>query len=210
MPSFLPILIPGRTEPVNVPCSLPDSWTFDVFLPDRGIRKVAVFWKSSDPLQIDYCETALANPETDIAHFLCDPYLVDQDEDQRMQDAAGDVLEAVLIRMDLSPTSRKPGVVRDAHLPLQQIARAFLAECRAFEAVLSAHTALPRAAGCIATIGDPSQGAAHSVGLLQRYVQWCVDEACKAQDAKALKESTEHLSSALHPEDRALPPWCES
>lgn len=187
MPYFLPVLIPGRTEPVQVPCSLPDSWTFDVFLPDRGVRKVSVFWKSSDPFKMGACEVVLALPDPDTAnHVDGDPYWVAEDEEQRMQDASGGVLEDLLCGLGRKAlASRCCQNLSVAH-PLVAIARAFLAECAAFDAAVNAAMAMPRACGQVLALNDPgTEDHSPSKTLLAAYIQWCVDEACKAQDEKA-------------------------
>lgn len=192
--SHLPILIPGRTEPVQVPCSLPDSWTFDVFLPDRGVRKVSVFWKSSDPLKMDACEVALSLPDPDTAnHIDGDPYWVAEDEHQRMQDAAGDVLSYVMHRLGLLSTEKR-SPVRIPPEAISAIARSFLAECEAFETQVAACHAMPRKAGLLIAISDPRQDTRckPSAMLLDAYVEWCVDEACKAQDAKAQRQARDY------------------
>jgi hypothetical protein len=54
---------------------------------------------------------------------------------------------------------------------------------------------MPRAAGQVLALWSPREGVnlTPSMHMLRAYVDWSVEEACKAQDAKARRQSTEHL-----------------
>jgi hypothetical protein len=177
--------------------------TFNVFLPERGVREVTAFWASTDPVKVDACEVALAAPN--VAFFVArrvasrDPYSVTEDETTAMQEAAGDVLAVVLDRLGIHARMRGPVKEVDA---LSSIARAHLAECAAFNALLDAHKAMPRAAASICSASDPKDGEGRAAGLLKDFAGWAVDEACKAQDEAAKREAEawarENTGDAAH------------
>lgn len=193
----LPILVPGRSTPINVPCRLPDAFTFDVFLPSRGIRPFCAWPTSTDPLTAEIHEVTLAKPETDPRH-VGGAYDLDEDEQRRADEAAADVLDSLLGRLLLEGT-RTPRPSNEVNgRELHAIALAHEAERAAWEALRAAHVALHGRAPFYEPnpasdeVAGP-QWASKAARLLEAYVERCVDEAREVQRLKAEKQQAEHV-----------------
>lgn len=193
--SHLPILAPGRTEPINVPCRLEDSFLFDVFLSSRGVRPFCAWLSSTDPLTAEIRDVTLAKPETDPRH-VGGAYDLDEDEQRRADEAAGEGLYGLLGRLQLD-ISRAPRVGHHRDV-LNAIALAHEAECKAWEALRAAHVALHGRAPFYEPnpasdeLAGP-QWASKSARMLEAYVERCVDEAREVQRLKAEKQQAEHV-----------------
>lgn len=210
--SHLPILVPGRTEPISVPCRLEDSFLFDAFLPSRGVRPFCAWLSSTDPLTAEVKDVTLAKPETDPRH-VGGAYDLDEDEQRRADEAAAGVLVEILHNLNVSPRDRL--ALANAPISLHTIALAHEAECKAWEALRSAHMALHgrtpfyEANPASDELAGP-QWASKAARLLETYVERCVDEACAAQTAKAEKQAATWEPPPSHPEDRNPPAWAET
>lgn len=212
--SHLPILIPGRTEPVNVPCRLPESITFRAFLPSRGVREFTLWLTSTDPLKAEVSDVQPTNREGDPRGP--DGWALDSDEQRHADDAAADVLDHVLRLLNLFGTARVPcesNRTSDCP-PLHAIATAHVTECAAWDALFAAHKATtaphtPFDEPNPAT--DETSGglwASRAARMLDGYVERVTDAAVKVQDAKADKQAEEWQPTS-HPEDANPPAWAE-
>lgn len=199
--STLPILVPGRSTPINVPCRLPDSFTFSAFLPSRGVREFTAWLTSTDPLKAEVGEVTLNGREGDprIPHA----YELDEDEQRRADEAAADVLTNLYGWLRLDPVGREPfptsPTSNAAESTLQPLALAHEAECKAWEALRAAHVALHGRAPFYDA--DPSkdelagpQWASKSARLLETYVERTLDFACLAQQDKAEAQRDAHAA----------------
>jgi hypothetical protein len=218
--STLPIIVPGPgsipTRTVNVPCALPPSFCFDVFLPARGIRPFCAWLSSTDPLKAEVQDVTLAKPEKD-ARFhgvgSGGAYSLDEDEEKRADEAAGDVFRALFAR--LLPVAQHAGMPENS--TLEAIAHAWEAECKAVEAGTSLYRLF---------LGDKSSAASDINALIpdltnpdwQRFSTACeamrcyvakvIEEAQVAQIEKAERmEATWEAPS--HHEDFNPPAWAE-
>ena len=205
----LPILVPGRSTPINVPCRLPDAFTFDVFLPSRGARPFCAWLSSTDPLEAEIKDVTLATPETDRRH-VGGAYDLDEDEQRRADEAAGDVLRVLLGRLGIDATQRIP--FQSTTSPRHALALAHEAECKAWEARRVAHVALHGRAPFYEPnpasdeIAGP-QWASKAARLLEAYVERCLNEATAVQKAKAEKQAATWEPPPAHPEDSNPPAW---
>jgi hypothetical protein len=212
--SHLPILIPGRTEPVKVPCRLPESITFRAFLPSRGVREFTLWLSSTDPLKAEVVDVQPTNREGDPRGP--DGWALDSDEQRHADDAAADVLSGILANLGLLPSTRlsmaiPPSIKALAHIsaPLHSIAKAYAAEVAAYEALLAAWEPLPaRIAGDDLLPTNPAENGSLAARLLASYVDAVTDESCIAQADKAEKQAAE-WQPASHPEDANPPAWAE-
>lgn len=199
--STLPILVPGRTHPINVPCRLTESFTFSAFLPSRGLREFTCWLTSTDPLKAEVGEVTLNGAEGDpsIPHA----YELDEDEQRRADEAAADVLTNLYGWLRLDPVGREPfptsPTSNAAESTLQPLALAHEAECKAWEALRAAHVTLHGRAPFYDA--DPSkdelagpQWASKSARLLETYVEQVLDAACLAQKAKAEAQRDAHAA----------------
>lgn len=199
--SHLPILVPGRSNPINVPCRLPECFTFSAFLPSRGLREFTCWITSTDPLKAEVGAVTLNGVEGDprIPHA----YELDEDEQRRADEAAADVLVELLNRVGLHYATRRPVATAAAIHPhdaiLHATAIAHEAECKAWEALRAAHVALHGRAPFYDA--DPSkdelagpQWASKSARLLETYVERTLDAACLAQKSKAEAQRDAHAT----------------
>lgn len=181
----LPILIPGRAEPVNVPFALEPgfSFTVDVFLPKGGVQSVSAWLTTRDLTTAEIAK--VDGRRVDLA----------DDEQQRADEAAVDVLAAVLMRLQVG--GRVPDDTSGTHT-LHAIARAYLAEVAAYEAQREAMKALPMP--CRSPVlmpSDPTATTGHwrpnavSHAMLETYVGWCFEEAQRTQADKAQRQAEE-------------------
>lgn len=206
----LPILVPGRSTPINVPCRLPESFGFDAFLPSRGVRTFTAWLTSTDPRTAEIHEITLAKPETDPRH-VGGAYELDEDEQRRADEAAADVLELLLHALGFE-SSRKPYVVGTSN-PLCHIALAHEDECKAWEALRAAHVALHGRAPFYEPnpasdeVAGP-QWASKAARMLEAYVERCLDETTAVQKAEAEKQEAEWAPTRHH-EDVNPPAWAE-
>lgn len=200
--SHLPILVPGRPTPINVPCRLPDSFTFSAFLPSRGLREFTAWLTSTDPLKAEVEEVTLNGVEGDprIPHA----YELDEDEQRRADEAAADVLDEALKRLGLIPPTRTPNPASTHHLVLHSIATTYVAEEALFgETVrLSQHMRrlLPKTTAekdvlkMAVLDDDKTPENSPSVYALAAYVEHALDAACLSQNAKAEAQRDAHAS----------------
>lgn len=100
----LPILVPGRTSPVHVPFELQDSFIFSAFLPSRGVRTFTAWLTTRDPLKADVGDVLLNRAEGDPRGP--NGLELDEDEQRRADEAAGDVLRYVLATLGIHPSLR--------------------------------------------------------------------------------------------------------
>lgn len=220
--STLPILVPGRTEPVHVPCRLPECFTFTVFLPSRGLRTFTAWLSSTDPLKAEVKDVVLDMPETDPRH-VGGPYELDDDEQRRADEAAGDVIDTLLGFLALNTKTRAPFQPNDSEAVRRRILHAIALSWHAEEIAVERQTMLCHALD-VAGLRDASrdayakvpdltarrgQDASPSVEALGGYVEHVVDVATSAQKAKAEKQKAEWTPPQRHPEDVNPPAWAE-
>lgn len=215
--SHLPIIVPGTpTRTVNVPCALPPSFCFDVFLPARGIRPFCAWLSSTDPLKAEVQDVTLAKPEKD-ARFhgvgSGGAYSLDEDEEQRADEAAGDVLDGILLGIGVNRRGPNPvGPVLGA------IANAWDAECKAVEAGTALYrlflsdksSAASDINALIPDLTSPTgQQSSAACEAMRCYVAKVVEEARKAQAEKAECMEVTWEPPPSHPEDFGPPAWAE-
>lgn len=200
----LPILVPGRTEPVTVPCELPPDFFVDVFLPSRGgLRRFDVVLTTSNPIEAEVGSVTLSRPESDPRLSMGDGYEVDSDEQQRADEAAADVLSGTLYFLGLNPGPRTP-VAENAPPALRAIARAWVAEedavslqSRMCSLLLSAglHNADRDAYALVPDLASAKgRAASPACEALRGYVAHALDAAVEAQRAKAEAQQANHPS----------------
>lgn len=155
---------------VQVPCRLPDSFTFWFHLPTYGKAKATA-------LLHDYDEPAAAmigEIEVEVG--------VERDS-QATVSAAGRAASAIMGEAMAQLTSQSDALVL--------IASAYEAEASAYDACVKAHAALPRRLHSPALLPrHPSEeGAAGitspAVLMLRKYVEYVFEEACAAQTERA-------------------------
>lgn len=207
MKSILPIVVPGTgpisTRTVEVPCRLPESFDFRVFLPSRGVRTFTCWLTSVDPLKAEVKDVQLSNREGDPRAGLA--YEVDADEQQRADEAGGDVLDAVLGMLGLIPATRRPLplVARPGSRAsaLHAIALALSAQ-EDFESRCASMGIALRKAGLadadrdaweLVHEGDEDESPA--CVAMRGYVEHVLDAACCAQADKADRQLAEHPAS---------------
>lgn len=200
MKSFLPILTPGSSEPVRVPCRLAESFDFAVFIPSLGgIRKFTAYLSSHDPVRAEI-DNAQAHDADVYSHGLADA------ERDAVYSAAGDVLQAWLNRLGINLQTSTP-IAHPAGTPhallLHGIAHTFRAEVAAADAATSTMRVLPRALHSLVLItGRPDDGGySVAVPMLEKYVDHCLEEVCKAQQEKAEKQRAEYTPPRGNDED---------
>ena len=210
MKSTLPILVPDNnpadTSTINVPCTLPDSFDFRVFLPSRGVRTFTCWLTSTDPLKAEVKDVQLANREGDPRAGLT--YEVDSDEQQRADDDASSVLDGILGMLGVCFNTRKPLPLDprpgSRAAVLQAIAKALSAEEDAVSVQNSLWLRL-REAGmndAAREVGDRTHDLTRRKGQEQSpaceamrcYVSHVVDAAVLAQSDKADRQLAEHPS----------------
>jgi hypothetical protein len=210
----LPILVPGRSSPIDVPCALPESFDLAVFLPIRGIRTFTCWLTSTDPLTAEVKDVQLNNREGDPRAGL--NYDVDDDEQRRADEAAGDVLGQVLASLGLMPGSRAPVPVpvevAPVAGPLHAIALAWHAEQHAVEmgsrlanlfskrnnGTTAAEDIYKRVPDLTSSRGQDASVACEG---LRCYVQEALDAAVIAQGEKAERQLAEHPPARSDEED---------
>lgn len=211
-PSTLPIALPSGNPVtwriIEVPCEIPDGFSVDVFLPSRGVRAVNVWLSSDDARTASIKDIALSGKEGDPRGP--NGYELDEDEHRRADEAASDVLEALLTRLSMNPHTSAP----IQHLPktphaatVHAIAQAFEVECIAFDANLTAFRSLNGNALAPFYEGDPrtdtnSLGwASRAARTLEKYVEQVLDEVKVAQSEKAHLQLSEHPPARGEEED---------
>lgn len=216
--SHLPILVPGRTAPVLVPCRLPESVTFLAFLPSRGVREFTLWLTSTDPLKAEVADVQPTNKEGDPRGP--DGWTLDEDEARRADDAAADVLGAVIAGLGLRVHLRGPiavtGLYPRGQDVLASIGKAWDAECTAVQAGTALYhlfleakknTAAEDVYKRVSDLTTPrGQDESAACEALRCYVDAVVDEACVAQADKAEKQAAE-WSPVRHCEDVNAEPY---
>lgn len=197
MKSFLPILIPGQSEPVRVPCSLPDSFTFAAFLPSRGVRYFTAWLTTTDPLTAEVGDVLLVAGDGDPRGPS--GFELDDDEQRRADEAAVDVLTNILKWCGLGPATRAPLHTVKGEDVRAAIARAFSAEELAFVALTKAWQALPvrLQQHDISPAAPQEAEASRAAVMLSRYVEHVVEQTCLAQRQKAEKQRDTWASERL-------------
>ena len=149
---------------VEIPCRLPESFDFDVFVAGHGIIRCVAY----------LTDGAISDTEaTDYEGF---------DISHKMESTASVILGAAKTQLD-----RNGGDM--SATPLPAIALAYEAECAAHDAQVKALRSLPRAMqnpGMVFT--HPSERetyAGGAVGMLAKYVEWVFEQACKTQTERA-------------------------
>lgn len=212
----LPILVPGRSTPVHVPCALPESFGFDAFLPSRGVRSFTCWLTTRDPLTAEVKDVVLNGAEGDPR--LPNGYELDEDEQKRADEAAGDVLTHLLAtHLNILPTHRTPRKPEPMHEVLCAIALAFHAEQHAVEMAQRLHGVyLPRDADHAHDIAkripdllsERGQDRSPACEAMRCYVSEALDAACTAQADKA-EAQRDAWAPPSHSEDRNPPAWAE-
>lgn len=194
----LPILVPGRTTPVHVPCALPESFSVSAFLPSRGLREFTCWLTTRDPLTAEIKDVVLNNHEGDPRGP--NGYELDEDEQKRADEAAVDVLEAMLAGLGIHASLRGP--VKEE--PLRSaIALAFHAERHAVDMGIALHTAYvardrDHAGDILKRVPDlgteRGQDASAACEAMRCFVSDALDAACAAQSEKAEAQRDAHAS----------------
>lgn len=169
--STLSIIVPGPgpipTRTVKVPCRPPESFT--VHFTAGGQQ---------------YGATA----------YVTDGRVVDIETNEDHREAACDAVDAVwqTIRSALGISGPVP-----PGSPLPAIALAYEAECAAYDACVKAHSALPRVlhSPALLTPSHPDDAAGYAnvsraSKMLAKYVEYVVEQACKAQTERAESKVT--------------------
>lgn len=196
----LPIRVPGRTDPIEVPCRLPDCFDFRAFLPSRGVRIFTCWLTTADPRTAEVKDVQLAHRETDPR--LKNGFELDHDEQRRADEAAGDVLDGLLTALG----SRAPTF----HV-LQAIALAWSTEGDAVTLQTFMCLALRKADmsdadrdayGMVPNL-DSTAGQARSPACegMRGYVQHALEQAALAQADKAERQQAEHSHARSDDED---------
>lgn len=210
----LPILVPGRSTPIHVPCALPESFGFDAFLPSRGVRSFTCWLTSRDPLTAEVKDVLLNEREGDPR--LPNDHTLDEDEQKRADEAADYVLASMLAALSLYPPTRSP-LIAPTPPVLAAIAITFHAEQHAVEMAQRLHGVyLPRDADYAHDIAkripdllsERGQDASAACEAMRCYVSEALDAACSAQSDKA-EAQRDAWAPPSHPEDRNPPAWSE-
>lgn len=215
----LPILVPGRSTPIHVPCTLPESFSVSAFLPSRGLREFTCWLTTRDPLTAEVKDVVLNNREGDPRGP--NGYELDEDEQRRADEAASDVLGEVLNLLGLHGAARTPGAWAGPQgsdaAPLHAIAFAFHAEQYAVEMGSRLHALyLKREVAYSEDINkripdltsERGQDDSAACEAMRCYVSEAQDAACAAQSDKAEAQRDAWVPPS-HPEDRNPPAWSE-
>lgn len=174
----------------KVPHRFVDAVTLEVFLPSRGIRKVTAFFDSRDIAAAEISDVALAHEETDPR---CGKgYELDADEQSRADEAAGDVVDALMAKLGALVT--RQGYTFNTPV-LEAVAMAYAAEVAAHEAQTQAWAALHgEGTGTHLLSAMPA-----AERMLETYVERALDEAVLEQGAKAREQQAEHAHGDTRP-----------
>jgi hypothetical protein len=168
--STLSIIVPGPgpipTRTVEVPCRLPEAFTFTAFLGGKTLPVTAFLTRLDDP-------RAAAVNEVD------GPGLVEE-----IEAIADGVLSNAKAALGIGVGAE---YLAAANGVLTAIATAYEAEVAAYDAAVKAHAALPRRLHSLALLpAHPSESAlSRSVLMLAKYVEYIFEEACAAQTERA-------------------------
>lgn len=205
--SVLPIRVPGRAEPIEVPCLLPDCFDFRVFLPSRGVRIFTCWLTSTDPRSAEAKDVQLAHRETDPR--LRDGFELDADEQRRADEDAGDVLQLLLNHLGMSMVGRS--AYGTSNHALHGIAQAWSAEEDAVSRQAAMAMALEGAgmkgvgvdAYALVPDLDTYGGRSRSPAFvaLAGYVAHALEQAILAQADKADRQQAEHSHARSDDED---------
>lgn len=205
----LPIPI-SNARTVDVPCDLPESFDFQVFLPSRGIRTFTAWLTSKGPKEAEVKDVQLSNREGDPRAGLS--YEVDEDEQRRADEAAGDVLVSTLTLLGLAAScERVPLPISSGSDVRRAIGLAWDAEELAVERQTQLCAALDRA-----KLSDASRdayklvpdltserGKHHSAACeaMRGYVEHVVEQAVLAQSANAERQLADYPRARSGDED---------
>jgi len=175
---------------VEMPARMPDSFTFEVFLPSRGVRTFTAFLDSRNVALAEVRDVLLASPESDPR--VDDPYEVDADEQGAADEAAGDIMERFCELLGLTFARPQPVFVAG---PLLPIALAYGAEVRAYQSLSAAWSSLhghghpypqPDPTLDMLRDGPSSQAVRMLETLLERTLDRCVlEQQARAKMAEA-------------------------
>lgn len=197
----LPILVPGRSTPIHVPCALPESFSVSAFLPSRGLREFTCWLTSRDPLTAEVKDVVLNNREGDPRGP--NGYELDEDEQTRADEAADYVLAGLLNALSLYLPTRSP-LIAPTPPVLAAIALAFHAEAHAVEMGSRLHALyLKREVSHSEDINkripdltsERGQDASAACEAMRCYVAEALDAACSAQSDKAEAQRDAHAPS---------------
>lgn len=176
---------------VDVPCRMVDSFTFDVFLPSRGLRKFTAFLNSRNVARAEISDVALASPDTDPRLFT--GYEVDEDEQARADEAAGDIMERFYEVLGLAIARPEPTF---GNLTLESLALAFASEAKTYATLDAAWTALHGSASSVPVPSPTSETPAGYTSLAARmlatYMERTLDRCVSEQQAKARMAEAAH------------------
>ena len=176
---------------VDVPCRMVDSFTFEVFLPSRGIRQFTAFLNSRNVAKAEISDVALASPETDPR--LGTGYEVDEDEQSRADEAAGDIMERFYEALGMAIARPEPTFGNQL---LESFALAFSAEVNAYSMEATAWAMLhgenvsyPMPHPAVET---PAGYTSLAARMLATYMERLMDRCVSEQQAKAKMAEAAH------------------
>lgn len=176
---------------VDVPCRMVDSFTFEVFLPSRGIRQFTAFLNSRNVAKAEISDVALASPETDPR--LGTGYEVDEDEQSRADEAAGDIMERFYEALGMAIARPEPTFGNQL---LESFALAFSAEVNAYSMEATAWAMLhgenvsyPMPHPAVET---PAGYTSLAARMLATYMERLMDRCVSEQQAKAALAKAAH------------------
>lgn len=179
---------------VDVPCRMVDSFTFEVFLPSRGIRQFTAFLNSRNVAKAEISDVALASPETDprLASGY-GAYWADSDEQARADEAAGDIMERFYEALGMAIARPEPTFGNQL---LESFALAFSAEVNAYSMEATAWAMLhgekfshPMPHPAVET---PAGYTSLAARMLATYMERLMDRCVSEQQAKATMAEAAH------------------
>lgn len=179
---------------VDVPCRMVDSFTFDVFLPSRGLRKFTAFLDSRNVSRAEISDVTLASPEMDPRFGTSmGVYGLDADEQERADEAAGDIMERFYETLGLAISRPEPTF---GNLTLESLALAFASEVKTYATLDAAWTSLHGSASSLPVPSPTSETPAGYTSLAARmlatYMERLMDRCVSEQQAKAAMAEAAH------------------
>jgi hypothetical protein len=176
--STLSIIVPVYNDPniahrtIEVPCRLPEAFTFWFHLPHYGAAKATAYLSE---WELDEMEVTVGLPISEAEPIAAS--------------AADSLLASVKSVLGLSPSTHSVA----ADVILSAIALAYESEVAAYDAALKAYAALPGYLYSLALAPNhPAENDySPAVLMLRKYVEHVVEQACKAQTERAEAQAKE-------------------
>lgn len=180
---------------VDVPCRMVDSFTFEVFIPSRGLRKFTAFLNSRNVAKAEISDVTLASPEMDPRlGASMGVYGLDADEQERADEAAGDIMERFYGLIGIAIARPEPTF---GNLTLEPLALAFDSEVKSHMALNAAWTSLHGAKSAYPqqdprTAETPAGYVSRAAQMLATYMERLLDRCVLEQQAKAKMAEAAH------------------